>query len=83
MTRPSTLHHILRNMKYTREMNPQWILPIPSWWVAKPRRNPFDHWCHVGYMDTPHYECEKNSYVSHINETKISSQIITYKEKVE
>lgn len=83
MTRPSTLHHILRNMKYTRAMNLQEILPMSSWWDVKPRRNPFDHWCHVGYMDTLHYECEENAYISHVNETKIRSQIITRKEKVE
>lgn len=80
MTRPSTLYHLLRNMKYTRNIDLEGILPMSSLWDAtEPRRNPFDHWCHVGYMDTPHCDSQENTCISHKNEIKT----ILIKEKVE
>ena len=46
MTRPSTLYHLLRNVK-------------PQGSTSPPRPNPFDHWCHIGFKQQPSFQLER------------------------
>ena len=52
MTRPSTLYHLLRNVKPRS-------LDKGSTSLPPPRPNPLDHWCHIGFKQQPSFQLER------------------------